>query len=137
MLKTAVMTVGRIVAREAYSIFDVGAYLGAGPNSGVGHALGPYKIPNFKLRSYGVYTNKIYVGSYRASGVADMTFAVESHMDSVAHQLGIDPFEFLAINAVEEGDISVSGAKLPRNGLRETMQAVKDRMGLPLSLIHI
>ena len=133
-LKTAVMTGGRIVAREAYSIFDVGAYLGAGPNSGVGHALGPYKIPNFKLRSYGVYTNKIYVGSYRASGVADMTFAVESHMDSVAHQLGIDPFEFRAINAVEEGDISVSGAKLPRNGLRETMQAVKDRMGLPKKL---
>ena len=133
-LKTAVMTDGRIVAREAYSIFDVGAYLGAGPNSGVGHALGPYKIPNFKLRSYGVYTNKIYVGSYRASGVADMTFAVESHMDSVARQIGIDPFEFRVLNAVEEGDISVSGAKLPRNGLRETMQAVKDRIGLPKKL---
>ena len=133
-LKTGVMNDGRIVAREAYSIFDVGAYLGAGPNSGVGHALGPYKIPNFKLRSYGVYTNKIYVGSYRASGVADMTFAVESHMDSVAHQLEIDPFEFRMINAVEEGDIAVSGAKLPRNGLRETMMAVKDRLGLPKKL---
>ena len=48
--------------------------------------------------------------------------------------MGIDPFEFRAINAVEEGDISVSGAKLPRNGLRETMQAVKDRMGLPKKL---
>ena len=55
-------------------------------------------------------------------------------MDSVAHHLGIDPFEFRDINAVEEGDISVSGAKLPRNGLRETMQAVKDRMGLPKKL---
>ncbi len=133
-LKTGVMNDGRIVAREAYSIFDVGAYLGAGPNAGVGHALGPYKIPNFKLRSYGVYTNKIYVGSYRASGVADMTFAVESHMDSMAHQLSIDPFDFRVMNAVEEGDISVSGAKLPRNGLRETLQAVKDRMGLPKKL---
>ena len=133
-LKTGVMNDGRIVAREAYSIFDVGAYLGAGPNSGVGHALGPYKIPNFKLRSYGVYTNKIYVGSYRASGVADMTFAVESHMDSVAHQLGIDPFDFRSKNAIEEGDIAVSGAGLPRNGLRETMQAVKERLGLPKKL---
>ena len=93
-LKTAVTSDGKITAREARSIFDVGAYLGAGPNSGVGHGLGAYDIPNFRLRSYGVYTNKVYVGSYRASGVADMTFAVESHMDVIAHELGIDPLEF-------------------------------------------
>ena len=68
-LKTGVTKDGKIMAREARSIFDVGAYLGAGPNAGVGHGLGAYKIPNFKLRSYGVYTNKIYVGSYRASVV--------------------------------------------------------------------
>ena len=133
-LKTGVMNDGRIVAREAYSVFDVGAYLGAGPNSGIGHALGPYRIANYRLRSYGVYTNKIYVGSYRASGVADMTFAVESHMDSIAHQLGIDPVDFRASNAVREGDTSVSGAAVPRNGLLETLQAVKERLGLPKKL---
>ncbi len=130
-LKTGVTKDGRITAREAYSIFDLGAYLGAGPNAGVGHALGAYHIPNFRLRSYGVYTNKIYVGSYRASGVADMHFAVESHMDSMAHQLGIDPLEFRARNILKEGDTSVSGAKLPRNGLSETLQAVKEKLGLP------
>jgi carbon-monoxide dehydrogenase large subunit len=133
-LKTGVMNDGRIVAREAYSIFDVGAYLGAGPNSGVGHALGPYRIANYRLRSYGVYTNKIYVGSYRASGVADMTFAVESHMDSIARQLGIDPVDFRASNALREGDTSVSGAAVPRNGLLETLLAVKERLGLPKKL---
>ena len=133
-MKTGVMKDGSIVARESHSIFDVGAYLGAGPNSGVAHALGPYAVPNFRLRSYGVYTNKIYVGSYRASGVADMTFAVESHMDSMAHELGIDPIEFRLKNAVSEGDVSVSGAKIPKNGLRETVDAVKDRMGLPKKL---
>ena len=130
-LKTGVRKDGRITAREAYSIFDLGAYLGAGPNAGVGHALGAYHIPNFRLRSYGVYTNKIYVGSYRASGVADMHFAVESHMDSMAHQLGIDPLEFRERNILKEGDTSVSGAKLPRNGLLETLQAVKEKLGLP------
>ena len=30
-----------ITAREPRSIFDIGAYLGAGPNAGVAHALGP------------------------------------------------------------------------------------------------
>ena len=133
-LKTGVTNEGRIVAREARSVFDVGAYLGAGPNSGVGHGLGAYDIPNFRLRSYGVYTNKIYVGSYRASGVADMTFAVESHMDVIAHQLGLDPLEFRAKNAMKEGDISVSGAAVPGNGLQEVMAALKERMGLPKKL---
>ncbi|HLF04312.1 MAG TPA: molybdopterin cofactor-binding domain-containing protein, partial [Dehalococcoidia bacterium] len=107
---------------------------GAGPNSGVGHAVGAYNVPNFRLRSYGVYTNKLYVGSYRASGVADMTFAVESHTDIMAHKLGLDPLEFRINNAVKEGDPSVSGARIPRNGLRETIQAVKDRLGMPKKL---
>jgi CO/xanthine dehydrogenase Mo-binding subunit len=133
-LKTGVMNDGRIIAREGYTIFDVGAYLGAGPNSGIGHGLGAYDIPNFRLRSYGVYTNKIYVGSYRASGVADMTFAVESHMDTIAHRLGMDPLELRQKNALKEGDVSVSGARVPRNGLMETLQAVKDRLGLPKKL---
>ena len=130
-LKTAVTNDGKITAREGRSIFDVGAYLGAGPNSGVGHGLGAYDIPNFRLRSYGVYTNKLYVGSYRASGVADMTFAVESHMDVIAHRLGLDPLEFRRLNALKEGDTSVSGARIPRHGLAEVMDALQDKMSQP------
>jgi len=130
-LKTAVTNDGRITAREGRSVFDVGAYLGAGPNSGVGHGLGAYDVPNFRLRSYGVYTNKLYVGSYRASGVADMTFAVESHMDVIAHRLSLDPLEFRRRNALKEGDVSVSGARLPRNGLAEVMDALKEKMEQP------
>ena len=130
-LKTGVTNDGKILAREASSVFDVGAYLGAGPNAGVGHGLGAYSIPNFKLRSYGVYTNKLYVGSYRASGVSDMNFATESHTDVIAHKLGIDPMEFRIKNALSEGDTAVNGSTIPVNGLMETILAVKERMGLP------
>lgn len=130
-LKTGVMKDGRIAAREAYSIFDVGAYTGAGPTAGVGNALGPYSIPSFRLRSYGIYTNKIYVGSYRASGVADMTFAIESHMDIIAHKLDMNPLEFRMLNLLKEGEISVGGAKVPKNGLRETLVAVKEKLDGP------
>ena len=130
-LKTGVTKDGRMTAREAQCIFDVGAYMGAGPNNGIGHALGPYNIPNFKLRSYGIYTNKIYAGAYRASGVADMNFAVESHTDTIARKLGMDPIEFRAKNALREGDVSVNGAKVPANGLFETIDAVKECLDLP------
>ena len=130
-LKTAFTKDGRMTAREAHCIFDVGAYMGAGPNSGIGHAVGPYNIPNFRLRSYGIYTNKIFAGSYRASGVADMNFAVESHTDTIARKLGMDPIDFRIKNALKEGDTTVNGVRMPANGLFETIEAVKQRLGLP------
>ena len=133
-IRSGVMNDGTIIAREAYTIFDVGAYLGAGPNSGIGHGIGAYRIPNFRLRSYGVYTNKIYVGSYRASGVADMTFAVESHMDRIAHEIGMDPYDLRVHNALREGDVSVSGAMVPSNGLIETLEAIKEKIDWPRQL---
>ena len=133
-IRSGVMRDGTIVAREAYTIFDVGAYLGAGPNSGIGHGIGAYRVPNFRLRSYGVYTNKIYVGSYRASGVADMTFAVESHMDRIAHEIGMDPYDLRVKNALREGDVSVSGAVVPSNGLMETLEAIKEKINWPRDL---
>ena len=133
-IRSGVMNDGTIIAREAFSVFDVGAYLGAGPNSGVGHGLGAYNVPNFRLRSYGVYTNKVYVGSYRASGVADMTFAVESHTDNIAHKLGMDPVEFRRINCLREGDTAVNGSAMPRNGLQECLDALKERLDLPKKL---
>ncbi|MCY4556332.1 MAG: xanthine dehydrogenase family protein molybdopterin-binding subunit [Chloroflexi bacterium] len=133
-IRSGVMQDGTIVAREAYTIFDVGAYLGAGPNSGIGHGIGAYRVPNFRLRSYGVYTNKIYVGSYRASGVADMTFAVESHMDRIAHELGIDPYDLRVKNALREGDVSVSGAVVPTNGLMNTLEAIREKIDWPRDL---
>jgi CO/xanthine dehydrogenase Mo-binding subunit len=101
-LKTGVLKDGTIVAREAISIFDMGAYLGAGVQSGVSHTVGPYNIPNHRVRSYAVYTNKIWAGSYRASGVADVTFAVESHTDIIARQLGMDPWDFRMKNILKE-----------------------------------
>ena len=133
-IRSGAMQDGTIVAREAYTIFDVGAYLGAGPNSGIGHGIGAYRVPNFRLRSYGVYTNKIYVGSYRASGVADMTFAVESHMDRIAHELGIDPYDLRVKNALREGDVSVSGAVVPTNGLMDTLEAIREKIDWPCDL---
>jgi xanthine dehydrogenase molybdenum-binding subunit len=130
-LKTGVLKDGTIVAREAISIFDMGAYLGAGVQSGVSHTIGPYNIPNHRVRSYAVYTNKIWAGSYRASGVADVTFAVESHTETIARKLSMDPWEFRMKNILKEGDIAIQGGLIPRNGLQQTLEAIKARMHWP------
>jgi carbon-monoxide dehydrogenase large subunit len=130
-IKTGVMHDGTIVARESISIFDMGAHLGAGVQSGVSHTLGPYNIPHYRMRSYAVYTNKIWAGSYRASGVADVTFAVESHTDIIARKLGLDTWAFRKQNAFNEGDIAIQGSAIPRNGLHETMDAIKHHLNWP------
>ena len=130
-LKTGVMKDGTIVARESVGLYDMGAYLGPGSQAGVNHPLGAYHIPNFRLRSYAIYTNKIWTGAYRASGVADMHFAVESHIDIMAGKLGMDRLEFRLKNAYEEGDTSVGGARITKNGLKETIRAVGERLGTP------
>lgn len=129
-IRTGVKRDGTIVARESISLFDMGAHLGAGVQSGVSHTLGPYNIPNYRMRSYAVYTNKIWAGSYRASGVADVTFAVESHTDIIARRLGIDPWTFRKHNAFHEGDRALQGT-IPANGLHETLDAIKQRLDWP------
>ena len=49
-------------------------------------------------------------------------FAVESHMDVMAHELGIGPLEFRLKNVIKEGDTNVSGASVPSNGLLECIK---------------
>ena len=50
-LKTGVRNDGTIVAR-GHQHLRYGAHLGAGVQSGVSHTLGPYNIPNYRMRSY-------------------------------------------------------------------------------------
>ncbi len=124
-IKTGVKKDGSITARQVHAVYDTGAYLGPGVGSGVGHSTGPYMIPNFKAESYAVYTNKVWAGSYRASGVADMVFAVESHMDEVAEKIGMDPLDFRLKNLLKEGDRSLTGEIIPSMGLKEMADAAR------------
>jgi CO/xanthine dehydrogenase Mo-binding subunit len=127
-LRTGVNKDGAMIARDALAVWDMGAFLGPGVQAGISHGVGAYHIPNFRLRSYGVYTNKVPANSYRASGVADMTFAVESHTDIIARKLDIDPWEFRRRNAFNEGDTSARGDRIPRNGLHQTLDEVRERL---------
>ena len=45
----------------------------------------------------------------RASGELQTVFAVETHMDMIAAELGMDPLEFRLLNALEEGASNYSG----------------------------
>jgi CO/xanthine dehydrogenase Mo-binding subunit len=111
-LKTAVDREGHLLAREGRIVVDCGAFAGSGPGTAaisLQIMAGPYKTPALALEGIAVYTNKVPSGSFRAPAGPMANFAVESQMDMIAKDLGIDPLEIRLRNIVEEGDLGPSG----------------------------
>lgn len=86
---------------------------------------GPYRWRAFSLRSYGVQTNRVTLGAYRAPGAPPAAFAIESAIDELATQLELDPMELRLQNAVVEGDRGVSGRPFPVIGVRECLERIR------------
>jgi CO/xanthine dehydrogenase Mo-binding subunit len=70
--------------------------------TGADYAGGPYRIPNLHVEACAVYTNQPPAGYMRAPGHPQVCFAVETHMDLLAHELGMDPVELRLRNLVRE-----------------------------------
>ena len=127
-LKTGVKREGTIVAHQARVIFDSGAYGGFKPVptvnlGGAAKAGGPYKIPHVRIEGIQVYTNTIPGGFMRAPGEPQAVFAIESHIDCIARQLGIDPVDFRLQNLIEAGDESPIGTRYQGIRAQETLEA--------------
>ena len=131
-MKTGVKNDGTLVARECEIHLDTGAYAEIGPRvakkSGY-TAAGPYKIPNLKIDSYSIYTNKPPAGAFRGFGVSQSAWAVESQMDIIAAALKIDPLELRKKNGYDEGDRFVTEEILRAVGLKECLDEVAKSIG--------
>ena len=133
-LKTGVKREGTIVAHQARVLFDSGAYGGFKPTptvnlGGASKAGGPYKIPHVHIEGVQVYTNTIPGGFMRAPGEPQALFAIESHIDCIARQLGIDPLDFRLQNLLEEGDETPIGTRYQGIRARETLEAAAAAAG--------
>ncbi|MFQ5691885.1 MAG: xanthine dehydrogenase family protein molybdopterin-binding subunit, partial [Nitrospinota bacterium] len=123
----------RKVTAQAFEIhYDCGAYAESGPRvawKAAATASGPYRIPNVRVDSYLVYTNKTPAGAFRGFGVPQITFAQESHMDRVAEYLGRDPVELRMEHALKEGDRYPSGEVLDCLAARECLAKAAEAIG--------
>jgi CO/xanthine dehydrogenase Mo-binding subunit len=63
-----------------------------------------YKTPNVKTEQYRVHTNIPNTGPTRGVGDPQETFAIESAMDELAYELGMDPMQFRLKNIKRTGD---------------------------------
>jgi len=50
-------------------------------------------------------------GSYRAPGQPQVVFAVESHTDMIAHEMGIDPYALRLRNVLQDGQVCATGGR--------------------------
>ena len=102
---------GTLTAIQMRMVSNTGAYGNHGPGvlfHGAGESVALYRCPNKKVDGYAVYTNTLPSGAFRGYGLSQTNFAVESAMDTVARQLGIDPFAFRRLNMVRPGDALIS-----------------------------
>lgn len=131
-LRTALGADGTILAREARATMDAGAYSGGSPLlAGVAAMLipGPYRIPNLKVEVLAVHTNNVSFGAYRGPSGPQSVFAVESHTDAIARELGLDPVEFRLKNVMRDGDTGHTGQPLTNVGLREVLTKAAEAIG--------
>jgi len=126
-LKTGVKKDGTLVAQQVKVINNSGGYRG----SGVvviflcwGFVMLCYRIPNLKYEGYSVYTNNPVRAPQRGHGAPNLRFAVESQMDMIAEELGIDPVEIRLKNARQKGDILPNQDPVRNCGLVECIERV-------------
>ena len=129
-IKTGVKKDGRFWARQSKMVFNGGAYRGLSGSANLrgGRQVGggPYRIPNFRIDNYMVYTNNVPCGSYRAPGEPQAVWAVESHTDMIAREMGRDPYELRLQNVVHEGDLSATGQRFYQVRAEETLRAAAE-----------
>lgn len=124
-IKSGAKKDGTLVARQVSMILDNGAYSSWGattPLVMMQSISSLYRVPNVKYDVVVAYTNNPYSGAMRGYGNPQATFVVESHMDMLAHELGMDPMEFRLKNANQSGDVTGQGVKITSCGLTECIE---------------
>lgn len=126
-METAV-TGGRIVGRRVRLLLDVGTSLPGrdfATGYSIGFLLGPYSTPAFEVEGYAVRTNKPPFGPHRAPFAPQCAFVLESHLDHVAREAGLDPLAFRAAHLWKEGDTTPMGQRVGPFGLPSAFEKAR------------
>ena len=106
-LKTGVEKDGKVLAQEMKLLDETGAYALSGQSKmvlGAGWFLSMYNCPNMKFAGKTVYTNTPPLTAMRGAANPQVHFAVESQMDMISEELGMDPIDLRIRNHIKEGD---------------------------------
>ena len=129
-LKTLVAKDGTILGQIVRCYNNCGAYRGSGVVCIFlcwGFIILPYRIPTLDYIGYSIYTNNPVRAPQRGHGAPQVRFAVESQLDIIAEELGIDPIEIRLKNARQKGDILPNGDTIKNAGLIECIEEIEKK----------
>jgi len=134
-IKSAASRDGKLLALDIEFDIDGGAYATLSSvvlSRGTIHAAGPYACPNVRIRSRALATNAPPHGAFRGFGAPQSIFALERHLNKVAHTVGLTPEELRRRNFLHRGETTATGQEI-----REDVQLERllDR-ALDLSCYH-
>jgi putative selenate reductase molybdopterin-binding subunit len=141
--KTGVMKDGTIVANEMRVVANTGAYGSHGltvPSNTGSKSLPLYRARGIRYVAEVAYTNLPVAGAFRGYGAPQGYFAMECHMDEVAHEIGMDALEFKRKNLIRAGDKDPIAVKLGEGkegfervvrtcGIEECIQLARNAVG--------
>ena len=131
-IRTGATREGRLTAVQSTIYGDGGAYASLSEKvltRATTHASGPYDVPHVKVDCLAAYTNNAPCGAFRGFGVSQSCFAVESNMDILAGELGMDPVELRRMNALDVGAVTCTGQVMRESvGLKECIERVDSDM---------
>ncbi|KUO70993.1 MAG: hypothetical protein APF81_13650 [Desulfosporosinus sp. BRH_c37] len=119
-IKTGVKKDGTIVAQDIKVIADNGGYRGSGAVVVFlchGFSFPIYTVPHYRYEGLAVYTNNPIRGPQRGHGAPQIRFAIDSQLDQISRDLGLDPIKVLLKNVRHQGDILPNGDRLNSCGL--------------------
>ena len=132
-IKSAIDEAGNISAMEVDISLNAGAYSGLSNvvlQRSMFNAAGVYHPPNFKVNGQAVATNTVPNGAFRGFGAPQVIFAVETHLNEVAKQLGQDPLDFKLRHLVKKGDLTATGGRFRQETkLPELIKTVAELSG--------
>lgn len=124
-VKIGVKNNGQMVAGKAYLAMEAGAYPGSPVTAGAMCMFSCYNLENAHVDAYDVVVNKPKTSAYRAPGSPQATLGVETVVDEICEQIGMDPLEFRLLNASKEGDRRVDGVTFQKVGNVEVLEAAQ------------
>ena len=124
-IKIGMAADGRITAAAAKLRYQGGAFPYQMVMMGAMSAFAPYDLDNVKAEGWDVMTNRPKMISYRAPGAPMAAYAVESVIDELCQNLGLDPLDVRLKNAAREGTKSSYGPTFKAIGLVDALEAAK------------
>ena len=131
-LKIGLKRNGEITAVDAEAVQRGGAYAGYGIITilyagALLQAL--YHIPAVRYRGFRVYSNTPPCGPMRGHGTVDMRHAFETLLDSMAEEMGLDPFAVRRANLITVPYRTLNELQVNSYGLPECLDWVEQASG--------